>query len=591
MLYYLRDIKSTVQQTADAIAAALKIEVEIADVDLVRVAGTGKYRSQCGSAMQDGFVFRHVMKTGAPVIIDNPGFNELCQPCTRKGNCMEFAEVAIPIRVEDKIIGVIGLVSFDEEQTKRLLDNKQSLLLFLEKMADLLVGKAAEIQQNHDREVLTSQLVTVLNLLRDGILLVNDEQQVTHYNTLAGKLLDIEAQPEQALYLYHLLDNKKLWLAVERGETFSGNIQGKRVATQLYCDVMPIKKNGNIEGAVVTLRDIQQIKKLVKAATVNDIETHFSQIVGDSRKMRELKAMALHVAPSKATLLIQGESGTGKELLARAIHQSSKRKGHAFIAINCGAIPENLLESELFGYEEGSFTGAKRGGKLGKFELAHNGTLFLDEIGDMPLHLQVKILRVLQERRVERIGSSRSIPVDVRVIAATHRDLDNMVKTGEFREDLYYRLNVIPLTIPPLRERLEDVPILTQFYLDYYSVVTDRSVSGITPEAIQILSRYHWPGNVRELGNVIEYCVTMVAGGMITADTMPQRIKVEREGMAENPSSLNLKILERETIKKALILINAEGHKEDAAKLLGISRASLYRKIKEYGIGENRTFS
>ena len=158
--------------------------------------------------------------------------------------------------------------------------------------------------------------------------------------------------------------------------------------------------------------------------------------------------MALHVAPSKATLLIQGESGTGKELLARAIHQSSNRNRHAFIAINCGAIPENLLESELFGYEEGSFTGARRGGKLGKFELAHNGTIFLDEIGDMPLHLQVKILRVLQERRVERVGGTRSIPLNVRIIAATHQDLDEMVKTGEFREDLYYRLNTVPIRVP-----------------------------------------------------------------------------------------------------------------------------------------------
>lgn len=588
-MYHLRDIKSTVQQTADAIAAALKIEVEIVDADLIRVAGTGKYKSRCGIPMDDGFVYRHVMKTGVPVIIDNPGYNELCQPCTSRGNCLEYAEVAIPIRAEDQIIGVIGLVSFDEEQTKRLMDNKQSLLLFLEKMAELLVGKVVENQQSRERELLTSQLLTVLNLLHDGILLINDQQQVTHYNTLAGKLLDINAEQEQVLY--QLLDDKKLWKAVERGEPFSGPIQGKRVATQLYCDVVPIKNNGIIEGAVITLKDLQQIKKLVKEATVSEIVTHFSQIIGHSTKMNELKAMALRVAPGKATLLIQGESGTGKELLARAIHQSSNRKGNAFIAINCGAIPENLLESELFGYEEGSFTGARRGGKLGKFELAHNGTIFLDEIGDMPLHLQVKILRVLQERSVERIGSTRSIPLDVRVIATTHRDLDEMVLTGEFREDLFYRLNVIPLTIPPLRERQEDIPVLIQFYLDHYSTVTDKAVSGITPEAIAILTRYPWPGNVRELGNVIEYCVTMVTEDDITSEILPQRIIAELKPEFQN-SSLNLKRLEREAILKALTLVDAEeGHKEDAAKLLGISRATLYRKIKEYQIGENRTFS
>ena len=587
-MYHLRDIKSTVQQTADAIAAALKIEVEIADDELIRIAGTGNYKSRLGSPMNDGYVYRHVVTTGASVIIDNPGFNELCQPCPRRGKCHEYAEVAIPIRVEDVIIGVIGLVSYNEEQTQRLMDNKQSLLLFLEKMAELLVGKVIENQQTYERDLLTSQLLTVLNLLHDGILLINDQQQVTHYNTVAAKLLDIDSKKDQVLY--QLLDDKKLWFAVERGEPFSGPIQGKRVATQLYCDVVPIKNNGVIEGAVISVKDIKQIKKLVKEATVSEIETHLSQIIGDSPKMKALKAMALHVAPSKATLLIQGESGTGKELLARAIHQSSKRKGNAFIAINCGAIPENLLESELFGYEEGSFTGARRGGKLGKFELAHNGSIFLDEIGDMPLHLQVKILRVLQERRVERVGGTRSIPIDVRIIAATHRDLDDMVKTGEFREDLYYRLNVIPLTIPPLRERLEDVPILVQYYLDYYSTVTDRSVSGITQETIDILANYQWPGNVRELGNVVEYCVTMVAGGEITSDILPQRIKTVNNPESQN-SSLNLKLLEREVIMKALTLVDNEGHKGDAAKLLGISRATLYRKIKEYQIGETKTFS
>jgi sigma-54 dependent transcriptional regulator, acetoin dehydrogenase operon transcriptional activator AcoR len=207
----------------------------------------------------------------------------------------------------------------------------------------------------------------------------------------------------------------------------------------------------------------------------------------------------------------------------------------------------------------------------------------------MPLHLQVKILRVLQERRVERIGSTRSIPLDVRVIAATHRDLDDMVKTGEFREDLYYRLNVIPLTIPPLRERQEDIPVLIQFYLDHYSAVTEKLVSSITPEAIDKLTHYAWPGNVRELGNVIEYCVTMVVGDTITLQNLPQRVKEDPKPEPKS-TSLNLKQLEREAIMKALTLADSEGHKEEAANILGISRATLYRKIKEYQIGENKTF-
>lgn len=587
-MYQLRDIKSTVQQTADAIAAALKLEVEIADADLIRIAGTGKYRKLCNRPLDDGFVYRHVMKTGIPVIIDNPGFNELCQPCLKRGKCLEFYEVAMPIRARDEIIGTIGLLSFDEEQTERLKGNRDSLLRFLEKMAELLVGKVVEHYQNQERELLTSQLLTVLNLLHDGILLVNNEKQVTHYNPLAAKLLDIEEGQQPVLT--QLLDEKRFWKSVVQGEGFSGQVKGKRVATQLYCNVVPINKKGTIEGAVITLRDVQQIKNIVKEATVNEIETSFSEIIGSSAKMTELKKIALQVAPTNATLLIQGESGTGKELLARAIHQSSKRKGHAFIALNCGAIPENLLESELFGYEEGAFTGARRGGKLGKFELAHQGTIFLDEIGDMSLHLQVKLLRVLQERRVERIGSTRSIPVDVRVLAATNRDLEKMVAEGEFREDLFYRLNVIPLTIPPLRERMDDIPTLIRFYLEHYSELTGKEIKGISPEAEEVLAKYSWPGNVRELGNVIEYCMTMAPGELITPEILPNRLKTERKSDAQD-LSLNLRALERQAIMKALALAIADGHKEDAARILGISRATLYRKIKEYNINENITYA
>lgn len=586
-MYNLWDIKKTVQQTAEAIAAALKIEVEIADAEIVRIAGTGKYRGKCGIPMDDGFVYRYVLQTGIPVIIDNPGFNELCQPCPNHGDCLEFAEVAMPIRVQGQIIGVMGLVSFEEEQTKRLMDNKESLVRFLEKMGELLSGKVVEYQKIREQEFLTSQLLTVLNLLQDGILLVNNQKTVTHFNILGAKLLDIAR--EEVAALPQLLDDKKLWKAVERGEQFAGGIKGKRVAAHLYCDAMPIKNNGVFEGAVITLKDMQQIKKLVNDTTTNKIETYFSQIIGSCAKIRDLKDMALRVAPGNSTILIQGESGTGKELVARAIHQSSPRQNNAFITINCGAIPENLLESELFGYEDGAFTGARRGGKLGKFELAHHGTIFLDEIGDMPLHLQVKLLRVLQERRVERIGSSQALPIDVRVIAATHCNLEKMVRNGEFREDLYYRLNVIPLTIPPLRERQEDIPILSRFYLNHYCQVLGQETKELSPEAIAILCQYSWPGNVRELGNVIEYCVTMAAGRFVTPEVLPKRLRSEQMPRCE--ISLDLKTMERELIKQALGIAAVNGNKDEAARMLGISRATLYRKIKEYGICENKTFS
>lgn len=586
-MYQLRNIQYTVQQTADAIAAALKIEVEIADLDLIRVAGTGKYRSVCNCVMNEGFVYRHVIKTGQALVIDNPGYHALCQPCIYRENCPENAEVALPIRVEGQIIGVIGLISFDRQQTERLLENQESMLKFLEKMAELIAAKIVEYQQNQQQELLNNKLLTLLNLIRDGILMVNAQKQVTNFNSLAARMLDIDS--EQQVFLQQLLDDKKLWKAIERGEMFSGQVKGRKVAARLYCDAVPVKRQGIIGGVVITLKDMQSIKRLVKDTTISEIETEFSHIIGSSAKLLELKKMALQVAPSNSTILIQGESGTGKEMFARAIHQSSRRKDHSFIAINCGAIPENLLESELFGYEEGAFTGACRGGKMGKFELAHNGTIFLDEIGDMPLHLQVKLLRVLQDRRIERIGSYRSTPVDVRVIAATNRDLDKLVATGEFREDLFYRLNVIPLTIPPLRERPEDIGLLIHFFLDYYCQVTGKDIKGIDEEAAAVLTRYSWPGNVRELSNVIEYTVTMATSDCITAEMLPSRVKNEEK--LYNQTVVNLKVLEREAIMKALEMAGGMGYKEEAAKLLGISRATLYRKFKEYNIAEKLSFS
>lgn len=587
-MYSLQEIRETVQQTAEAIAEALLMEVEIADSQLMRIAGTGRYQHQCGKMLQDGFVYRHVIQSGQSVMIDRPGHHELCQPCTARANCPEAAEVAVPIGTAGRILGVIGLICLDSMQAERLRESKDSLLRFLEKMAELIASKLTEKVQSQERETLARQLVTVLNLLHDGILVVNVDKGIIHTNELGARMVDLAS--DKPAMLSQIMDEKKMWKVIETGEKFSGEVKGRRVAAQWYCDAFPIIRNGRFEGAVVTLRDAQEIKRLVNDATVSDIATEFTQIIGNCGKIRELKELATRVAPTNSTLLIQGESGTGKELLARAIHESSPRKINAFIAINCGAIPESLLESELFGYEEGAFTGARRGGKLGKFELAHNGTIFLDEIGDMPLHLQVKLLRVLQERKVERIGSSRASAVNVRVIAATHRNLERLVASGEFREDLYYRLNVIPLVIPPLRERKEDIPLLVLYYLNYYCGVLGKKINGVTPDAVAHLSRYTWPGNVRELANVIEYAVTMATGEYISFEVLPKRIKQE-EKVAVTTGCLNLKALEREIITKALEAAAAGGHKDEAAKLLGISRATLYRKIKEYNIAERKFFS
>ena len=303
--------------------------------------------------------------------------------------------------------------------------------------------------------------------------------------------------------------------------------------------------------------------------------------------MRQLKAKVLKIAASHSTVLITGESGTGKEMFARAIHAESSRQNYPFVAINCGAIPDTLLESELFGYVKGAFTGADPRGKIGKFELANKGVIFLDEIGDMPLYLQVKLLRVLQERKITRIGSNQVIDIDVRVIAATNKDLRAMIKENKFREDLFYRLNVIPLEIPPLRERKEDIAELVMFLVAKYARLFNKKVTGVDEETMRILERYSWPGNVRELENTVEFMINMMEGdGILTTATLPKNLLEHRSEQTNREYPIRpLKEIEREAIEQALKIygVTTRG-KQLAARQLGIGIATLYRKIEEYSL-------
>ncbi|RMH79732.1 MAG: sigma-54-dependent Fis family transcriptional regulator [Calditrichaeota bacterium] len=317
----------------------------------------------------------------------------------------------------------------------------------------------------------------------------------------------------------------------------------------------------------------------------------FENIIGVSGKMQQVFQKIIKVASSEATVLIRGESGTGKELIARAIHYQSRRKNQPLVEINCASIPENLLESELFGHEKGAFTGAYKM-KKGKFEIAHKGTLFLDEIGDLPLALQGKLLRVLQEKRFNRVGGVENIEVDVRLIAATNADLEKKMAEGLFREDLYYRLNVIPIIIPPLRERLEDIGPLTDHFIRKYAEKDNRSIKGIEEEARKVLMAYEWPGNVRELENAIENAVVMCEGEYITVNDLPPYLKGRREEVfpllaeiMENPELTyrqKLEACEREIIRQALIETN--NNKTRAAKKLGFTLRTLRNKVKKYSL-------
>ena len=310
-----------------------------------------------------------------------------------------------------------------------------------------------------------------------------------------------------------------------------------------------------------------------------------SRIIGQSRAMRELFETLALVAPSEATVLITGESGTGKELVANAVHQNSPRKNGPFVKVNCAALHESLLESELFGHERGAFTGATESRK-GRFELAHRGTLFLDEIGDMSLPTQAKILRVLQEGEFERLGGSETLKADVRLVAATHRSLEKMVEEGTFRQDLFYRLSVVPVRLPPLRERRDDIPLLAEHFLKRYAEKNRKEVRGFHPRAMDLLIRHAWPGNIRELENTVERAVILCPGDRVTPQELPGTVRGSDETPHAPPagfSGLTLKEAERELVLNALAQV--EGNRTRAAELLGISRQTLLNKLREYGAG------
>ncbi len=344
-----------------------------------------------------------------------------------------------------------------------------------------------------------------------------------------------------------------------------------------------------VEAFVNNYIDLDEEIKYYKEAATNYQQTKYSidNIVGKSVPMRNLKEKIRIVANGNSTVLITGETGTGKELVAHAIHNASKRRLRNFIKINAASLPESLAESELFGYVEGAFTGARKGGKKGKFELANHGTLFIDEINAMPLTLQPKLLRALQEGEIDRVGGTGSIPVDVRIIAATNKDLKEMVARGEFREDLYYRLNVVELEVPPLRERKEDIKELVDVFIEQQNNLLGKNVSGIEDKAIERLKKYDWPGNVRELQNIIEKSLNYVEGNTIKDADLSfsiggQTPSIEKLKHYESPIETAKRSAERELILETLDKVG--GNRSQAAKLLKISRPLLYQKMDRLGI-------
>lgn len=621
--FYSADLKRFSQQTADAICAVLRMQVTIVDQDVKKVAGTGCFSHNVLETLPPNYVFTRVISSREVCLIENPGSSIYCANCAEREECKEKATLMVPVVLEGQVIGGIGLAAMTEADKERLLANSEDLTNFMVKMADLLAAKVKSELAIRDTLVLTKNLEAMADSFTDGIICIDHENIVTHFNRHGELLLKLEQQNlvgkdyRNVLYCHLFVDALKTPMNVENIRTMMA-VNG--VEIPLLASVRSIVHENQISGIVVFFQEIGNTKKKYEQVVMSNARYTFESIRGESQQIRNCIEMAQRISISNSSVLILGESGTGKELFAKAIHNASHRRHNNFVAINCSAIPDNLLESELFGYAPGAFTGAKKDGHMGKFEVANGGTIFLDEIGDMPLNLQVKMLRVLQERIVERIGSSVSVPIDVRVIAATHQDLEQMVKDGLFRQDLYYRINVIPIKIPPLREREGDISIISESLLMKYALLLGKNIEGIDESVMEMLHRYSWPGNIRELENVIEYAINMELGRAIGRSSLPPYLlealsdqsekaaeaeiqKEEEERLAQEilpeedlafhfspePTHVSLKEIYNDSKRQKIISAlsqfeNTTVGKQQCAKYLGISLSTLYRKMKELGI-------
>jgi PAS domain S-box-containing protein len=440
----------------------------------------------------------------------------------------------------------------------------------------------------------------ILENLPLGIIIIDSNSNITSANKYTLKLLNKASKEVLGRNVMDIIPTSALPQILSSKKKSTGEIIEVN-ENIVITNNSPIFSNSRIIGAIGVFQDISELAKKLESYQEEltyykeELQKHtrfnsqFNDIIGSSGSLRDALFIADKASQSTSTVLIRGESGTGKELIAKAIHNHSIRKDKPFVKVNCAAIPENLLESELFGFEKGSFTGAVKS-KPGKFKLADGGTIFLDEIGDMPKQMQVKLLRVLQEKEFESIGGLETQKVDVRVLAATNRNLEEMIKTGEFREDLYYRLNVISLSLPTLRDRKEDINLLTEHFIRKLSSSLKKTVTGIDSQCLKYLQDYHWPGNIRELENIIERAINMCEGSIITSVDLPffiTNLKPNNEGLI---NLTNGELLPLEEYEKELVALAMKKYKSynKAGKALGVTHRTMALKCEKYGIKVNK---
>lgn len=571
----LKGIKTELQHIIEAMYAVTNIDITIVDENLSRVVGTNHLNEVISEAAPLNSAFHQCLLTGDQYFIEDPRKDPICMDCANVCDCNELIELCIPIRFNGKIIGVLGMCAYDEKSKQNFITNQDSYFNFESQLSGVISTILSEKKFGKMLEYRSSELITLINSLNEGIIILSNNKDIITTNKYINEKLDLNSNQK----IWEILNNKVYDLLISKD--FKGEVGPIKLnGIEFIISASPILIKDEQEGIILVFSDFNKMRESVlKSNRRKDLIT-FDDIIGESDAISYARRQAIQVAQKDASVLIMGETGTGKEVFARAIHTASQRKNDIFMAINCGAIPEALIESELFGYEKGSFTGANNSGKLGKFEICKEGTLFLDEIGDLPYSMQVKLNRALAEKEITRVGGHTSIKVNPRIISASFKDLNTMVSERTFRDDLYYRLNVVPIHIPPLRERGFDVIILSRYFLAHFSEVYNKKISGFTPECERFLIRYSYPGNIRELKNLIEYATIFEENSLIGIENLKKKLgsstEKEYKTLADRTKAYEKNIIENE-IQRLGDNLDA---KIEIAKQLGISIATLYRKLE-----------
>lgn len=575
----LKNIQPELQHIVDAMCAVANVDITIVDHHLHRMAGTGPLALLHNNPVPENSAFSCCLETGKQYYISNPGENPVCQKCSKYSKCGELAELCIPIKLGGKTIGVLGMCAFSETARQNFVLNYKNYIKFENQLSLIISSMLNEHRYGMLAEHQSSELDTLINSIDRGIVILSENEKIITINRYLMTRLKIS---DNSVPSFEELVGDKTAVRM-RSKGFEGELGPVKLGNDEYIiSSNPIILRKKQAGVVLVFSDFGKMQASVFKAERNRDVVDFLDILGESEGLCRARSQAQEIARTDAAVFLYGETGVGKEIFARAIHFASRRKSDVFMPINCSAIPETLIESELFGYEKGSFTGATSSGKLGLLEICKNGTLFLDEVGDAPLSIQVKLLRAIEEKEIMRVGGARPLRVNPRVISAAQADMQNLIEDKNFRKDLFYRLNVVPIRIPPLRERGRDVLLLAHSFLKRYCTVYEKDISGFTDSCERLLLQYDFPGNIRELRNMIEYAVLFEKGRYITSDCIAVKLS-----SAEIPCctlSEQIRDFERSVIEHQLMQAgDSLKAKKEVAKRLGISLTTLYRKM---GIAE-----